>query len=217
MLEDLCSGFPWSRFVICCPSGWFSECSDWQPRGALPSSCVAWACYITILRHGPLPSHSTQAINTMTTCPSIPPLFAPRWPLLILVPVPTHSRKHWTDLPSWSVLQLCVTCYINMHVSVSWLEHQGPIFIESWSITGISLVIWAAPWCLLVRLNRVLGWNHDHFSIRIIDHSTTNYSAPNDLSDHCTSFCWCSEEQLLCAEMASLVLYHGNIASTSLD
>lgn len=86
------------------------------------------------------------------------------------------------------VAALSVTRYINMHVSVSGLEHQGPIFIERWSITGISSVIWAAPRCVLVRLNRVLGWNCDHFSIRIIDHSPTNYSALKDLSDHCASF-----------------------------
>lgn len=49
-------------FVICRPSErlW----SDWQPCEALPASCLAGVSYITILRHGPLPSRSTRAINT---------------------------------------------------------------------------------------------------------------------------------------------------------
>ena len=82
-------------------TGTFWLQSDWQPSGALQTSCLA--SYITILRHGPLPSHSTRAINTTTTPPSIPPLSAPCAPPLILVIMPTCLRKHWTSFPSWSV------------------------------------------------------------------------------------------------------------------
>lgn len=136
-LEDLCAGFPWSGFVSCCPSGWLILWlqSDWQPGRALPASCLAWDSCITILRHGPLPSHSTQAINMMTTPPSIPPLFAP---CLIPVPVPTCLRKHWTSLPSWFVSLLSVSRYINMHVGVSGFEHWCSIFTEGWSIARLS-------------------------------------------------------------------------------
>lgn len=72
--------------------------SDWQPCRALPASCLAWVSYITILRHGPVASHSSEAINTPTP-PSIPPLFAPCSPLLILVVIPACLRKHQANLP----------------------------------------------------------------------------------------------------------------------
>lgn len=55
--------------------------NDWQLGWALSASCLAWLSYITILRHGSLPSHSTQAINITSTCPSS---VCTHWPVLSL-------------------------------------------------------------------------------------------------------------------------------------
>lgn len=80
--------------------------NDWQLGWALSASCLAWLSYITILRHGPLPSHSTQAINITSTCS-----FQCLHPLarLILVQGLTLLRRHRTNLHSWFVSKLSVS------------------------------------------------------------------------------------------------------------
>lgn len=137
-LEDFCSGFPWSGFVSCCPSGWLILWlqSDWQACGALPASCLAWDSCITILRHGPLPSHSTQSYkyddssshHSSTVC---------------TLSYPCSCANMLKEALDQSPLVICVTalgvtCYINMHVGVSGFEHRCSIFTEGWSIARLS-------------------------------------------------------------------------------
>ena len=136
-VEDLWSGFRWSGLVGCPPlSCIFWLQSEWPLGGTLPASCLAQVSYITILSLGPLLSHSTQAINMTTSCPSIPSLFAPRVPHLIPVPMPTLK-----EALDQSPLVMSVTHYINMHVCVSGFKDWCPIFTQGWAMSRISLVL----------------------------------------------------------------------------
>lgn len=120
--------------VVCCPSGWLILWLqiDWQPDRPLPASCLAWASYITILRHGPLPSHSTQAINMTKTPPSIPPLFAP-----CVSSYPQSCANILKEAPAQSPLVICVTDYTNTH-QCEWISLWCPVFTEADPLQGYS-------------------------------------------------------------------------------
>lgn len=119
--------------------------SDWQPCGAQPASCLARVSYITILRHGPLPSHSTQAINTTTPPPSTPlcTLFSSSYRCCY--------ANMLEEAQDRSPLVICVTaasvtCYVKMLIGVSGFEPCCTIYTEGWSVAKFSSFLWASSW-----------------------------------------------------------------------
>lgn len=140
-----------SQILVCLPD-WHRLTAEWVATPhSLPASCLAGVFYITILRHGSLSSHSTQAINT-----TAPPLHS--FSLTLFSSCPCCYSRMAEEAPNQSPhADLSLPPTLTRYWLV-WVDFKRccSIFTGGRSIAKITLFLKGSSWSSVVRLFKVV-------------------------------------------------------------